>query len=360
MKKVFFLMDYFGNPYAGTEGQLYALASGLNDRNVCIELAVFRSSKYVDSGLFPCRVKVLNITRMFHFMTFFRLIKLALYCRREKYELVHIFFNDASVVAPMILRLFGLKPVVSRRDMGYWYNDKLLKILRWNARFLQGCICNSHAVKKITIEKEHIAEQRVHVVYNGLPYDKTSGLSTDYCMNQIGLVANIRKIKRIEDLIKALKLVREEVPDATVVVVGEGEAEQLMALAEKYGVRDAVDFVGAQTDVSSFIRKFHVAALCSETEGLSNAIMEYMAHGKPVVCSDVGGNPELVTHGKSGYLYPVGDVASLAENILLLLQDAERTEAFGRSGYERIISQFTLENMVDNTMTVYRNVLNIP
>ena len=357
IKKVFFLIDYFESPYAGTEGQLYALVSGLLGKKIHTELAVFRSSEYIDSGRFPCNVKVLNITKMFHLMALLRLMKLALYCRREKYELVHIFFNDASVIAPIILRLFGLPVMVSRRDMGYWYNARLLKILRWNSKFHQGCICNSEAVKKITVEQEHIPESRVHVVYNGLPESKMPVQNAGYCENQIGLVANIRPIKRIEDLIEALKIVKLTIPEATLMVIGGGDTGCLRSLAKQCGVQDAVTFAGAQEGVSSLIEQFHVAVLCSETEGLSNAIMEYMAHRKPVVCSDVGGNPELVEHGKNGYLYPVGDVNLLAKHILTLLQDREKSEKLGWVGYERIANEFTLENMVNNTIDVYSEVL---
>jgi hypothetical protein len=96
MNRVFFLMDHFKNPYAGTEGQLYALVKGLQKQSIYTELAVFRSSHYTDSGQFPCKVMNLNVSKMFHIKTLIRLAKLALYCRREKFELVHIYFNDAN------------------------------------------------------------------------------------------------------------------------------------------------------------------------------------------------------------------------------------------------------------------------
>ena len=357
MKKIFFLMDHFKNPFAGTEGQLYALVKGLNEMQISTELAVFHSSEYINSRNFPCKVKVLNITKMLHIMTLVKLIKLALYCRLNEFNLVHIYFNDASVIAPIILRLFGLKVIISRRDMGYWYNSKLLKILRLNAKFHQGCICNSEAVKKITVQQEHIPEHLVHVVYNGVPENKVDYTDTVYDLNQIGLVANIRSIKRIKDLIKALKVVKKSVPGATVVVVGSGDATHLIALAKRYGVEKSVKFVGAQNDVSAFIKKFQVAVMCSETEGLSNAILEYMAHQKPVVCSDVGGNSELIVHGKNGYLYPVGNVSLLAENIIKLLQNTDRAEKYGKIGFERIITDFTLEKMIADTVDVYRKIL---
>ncbi len=349
-------MDHFKSPYAGTEGQLYALVNGLQKKNIHTELAVFRSSDYTESGQFPCKVMNLNISKMFHIMTLIRLVKLALYCRRNQFELVHIYFNDASVIAPAILRFFGLKVIISRRDMGFWYTKNVLKILRFNAKFHQGCICNSQAVKRVTIEHENIPEQQVYVVYNGLPQNKIPETHSSYNENQIGLVANIRPIKRFADLIRALKIVRQKVSDASVVFVGSGDAEALELLAAQCGVQDAVHFAGAQEHVTDYIKKFQVAVLCSESEGLSNAIMEYMAHRKPVVCSNVGGNPELVESDCNGFLYRVGDIDALAGYLIQLLQDKQQAEEFGQKGYEKIINQFTIDNMVMETLNVYQQV----
>lgn len=356
MNKVFFLMDHFKNPYAGTEGQLYALVKGLQKQNVHAEMAVFHHSDYTESGQFPCPVMNLNISKMFHIMTLIRLVKLALYCRRERFELIHIYFNDASVIAPLILRLFALKVIISRRDMGFWYTNNVLKILRLNAKFHQGCICNSEAVKKVTVEQENIPEQQVYVVYNGLPKNKIPASYYPHTEYQIGLVANIRPIKRFADLIRALKIVKLQVPDATVVFVGGGDSEQLELLAVECGVQDAVHFIGAEAQVTERIKKFQIAVLCSESEGLSNAIIEYMAHRKPVVCSNVGGNPELIEHGINGFLYPVGDIDALARYLLLLLQDSHQAEEFGQQGYEKIINHFTIDNMVMETLSIYHQV----
>jgi len=356
-------MDHFKNPYAGTEGQLFALIKGLQERNITTELAVFSSSEYTDSGQLPCKVSDLNISKMLQLSTLFKIAGLARYCRQNQFKLVHIYFNDASVIAPIILRLFGLKVIISRRDMGYWYNSKLLKILRLNAGFHQGCICNSEAVKKITVEQEHILQQKAYVVCNGMPDNKIPGfdsqkITEQYTQHQIGLVANIRPIKRMQDLIKAMKLVRQEVADVNLIIVGGGdEPASLQLLAKEYGVDDVVTFAGAQEKVSDYIKQFQIAVLCSQSEGLSNAIMEYMAHQKPVICSDVGGNSELVEHGVNGYLYPAGDIKLLAKYLIELLQNTEKSITLGKNGYNKIINNFTMNNMVNSTIDVYNEII---
>ncbi|MCW8931861.1 MAG: glycosyltransferase family 4 protein, partial [Gammaproteobacteria bacterium] len=177
-----------------------------------------------------------------------------------------------------------------------------------------------------------------------------------YTLHQIGLVANIRPIKRMGDLIKALKLVRKDFPDATVVIVGGGDEKSLISLAEEYGVQDGVRFVGSQSNVSDYIKDCQIMALCSESEGLSNAIMEYMAHQKPVICSDVGGNGELVEHGNNGFLYPMGDVNTLAKYLVSLLQDTQQAETFGANGFEKIMNVFSVEQMIENTLNIYRKI----
>jgi len=357
MKKIMFLMDHFKNPYAGTEGQVFALIQGLNKRNIATELAVFKTSGYIDDGKFPCKIKKLNILKMFSLISICKMFLFAVYCRRNKYKLVHIYFNDTSVLAPIILWCLGLKVIISRRDMGYWYNLKLLRILRWNAKFLQGCICNCNAVKSITVANEGIPSDKVHVVYNGIPVSKIPGINDELVENQIGLVANIRTIKRIEDFIKALSLVKIKIPTASGVIVGGGDSTKLKLLAREYGVDELVSFVGAQENVSHYISKFHIAVLCSESEGLSNGIMEYMVHKKPVICSAVGGNPELITDDEEGFVYPVGDVEKLASLIIKTLQNKELSKKMGESGRNKILDKFTIDNMVDSTIKVYKKLL---
>ena len=364
MSKIFYLIDHFKDPYAGTEGQLYALVQTLTSQNKPVEMGVFRNSDYIRNGEFPCPVKVLDITKMFSLVTLFKLIQPGFYLRKNNFKLVHVFFNDASVIAPLILKCFGLKVIISRRDMGFWYTDTLKKILKINARFVDGCICNSGAVKDITIQSEGYSADHVHVVYNGLPshklnkkQDSTSDNSDQAVTNNaeltIGIVANIRPVKRMQDLISALAMVIQSITQVKLIIVGGGNNEELKQQATELGIIDHIEFAGAQQDVASYIKQFDVATLTSESEGLSNAIIEYMVYGKPVVCSRVGGNPELIEHGTNGFLYEVGNISQLADYITTLLKDSERSSLFGQNGRVKVEKEFTIQQMVSNTLSIY-------
>ena len=96
-----------------------------------------------------------------------------------------------------------------------------------------------------------------------------------------------------------------------------------------------------------------ICVLCSETEGLSNAVMEYMAAGKPTICTNVGGNVELVVDGETGYLVPVGDATSMANAIVALLSDSERAQEFGQRARRRAIELFSLHRMIEQHEMLY-------
>lgn len=362
--KVFFLIDHFKDPFAGTEGQVYALIKGLMARNIEAQLAVFKPSEYILKQQFPCPVKVLDIKKMLSLKAIAALLKLGFYLKRNDFKLVHIYFNDASVIAPVILRCFGLKVVISRRDMGFWYTPMLAKILKFNAKFVNACICNSHAVKAKTMEVENLALAKMHVVYNGLPEYKISPDDVDKAetikeflppSNKIiGIVANIRPIKRIQDLIYAAeKVAAQKKFDFKIAIVGGGDESELAALCKLLNITDKVIFLGAQKNVEKYLKNFDIAVLTSDSEGLSNSMIEYMAAGKPVVCSNVGGNNELIKHGLNGYLYPVGDIQQLSNYLIALLESADDRKAFGLNGQRQVIENFSMNNMINDTLKVY-------
>ena len=179
------------------------------------------------------------------------------------------------------------------------------------------------------------------------------------------MVANLRPIKRIDDLIKAFALVRRQHPAARLVVVGGNSLsnsgssmkEDLYALADSLGILDCIDLPGSSKDPSAYIRQFSVAVLCSESEGFSNSLIEYMQLGRPVVCTATGGNPELIEDGVNGLLVPVGDVTALADRIVRLLGDPAMADRLGDAAQETVRSSYSHVRMVTEQMACYDAVM---
>ncbi|MEZ5543303.1 MAG: glycosyltransferase [Pseudomonadota bacterium] len=361
--RIVFLIDSFTGPWAGTERQLWHLMQGLDRQRFAPHLVLLRHSDYsLQARDWPCPVDVIGIERLASPAGLWGLLRLARLLRRLDARVVHAFFQDASLLGPVAARLAGARFVAGRRDMGIWYNPANLRLLRLSSRLVDGVIANSKAVQALVAREEHIAASRISVIRNGLEPPASPGvvdLPGDIPAGApvIGIVANLRPVKRHADLIRAFAGVRRTLPDAHLVIVGEGGLEgELRQLAAAEGVGSNTHFLGRIEEPVGVIRRFTVAALCSESEGLSNALMECLREGKPAVCTDVGGNPELVTAGSNGFLYPVGNVDDLTRHLLRLLTDPGLLREMSAAAV-RSVAAMTIENMVEKHMLSYETLL---
>ncbi|QIA26691.1 glycosyltransferase family 4 protein [Thermaerobacter sp. PB12/4term] len=147
------------------------------------------------------------------------------------------------------------------------------------------------------------------------------------------------------------------VPNWVVELAGDGPLlPGAVKLARTLGIGHRVRFLGAQPDGAGAVQDAAVAVLCSQREGLPLAVLEAMAAGVPVVASAVGGVPEAVRPGVTGYLVPPGDPAALAHCLRLLLADPILRQRMGAAARARYESRFTVDRMVEATLAVYRRV----
>jgi glycosyltransferase involved in cell wall biosynthesis len=146
-------------------------------------------------------------------------------------------------------------------------------------------------------------------------------------------VAVLRKPKGLQYLISALSGVVTSVPDAKLVIVGEGDhGSALREQVADLGLSDSVVFTGARSDIADLLAMSDVFVLPTLEDVLPTVVAEAMSAGLPVVASDVGGLPEMVVDGETGYLVPPADVVALSEACSLLLQDQEKARKMGMAG----------------------------
>ncbi len=169
-------------------------------------------------------------------------------------------------------------------------------------------------------------------------------------------LSNFRPVKRVEDVVRVFARVAETV-DAVLVMIGEGPAQRSARdLAESLGVSGRVRFLGNQTDVPALMGCGDIFLFPSELESFGLAPLEAMACEMPVIGSDSGGIPEVVAHGETGFLAPVGDVARMAEYALLLARDPALRARMGLAGRKRAVEMFSPGAMVEQYEAVYREV----
>jgi len=179
-----------------------------------------------------------------------------------------------------------------------------------------------------------------------------------------GTVGRMHGVKDQMNLVRAflrLLQIRPEAKDsARLVLVGEGPLRQeaMLALREA-GALDLAWLPGERPDVADILRGLDVFVLPSQAEGISNAILEAMATGLPVIATAVGGNPDLVVDGTTGRLVAAGSPLALADALAEYLDDRARIKAHGSAGLRRVLDQFSLDGMVGRYMAVYDELLQI-
>ncbi|HYQ71554.1 MAG TPA: glycosyltransferase, partial [Gammaproteobacteria bacterium] len=210
-----------------------------------------------------------------------------------------------------------------------------------------------------TVAREGYSPERIEVIYNGydpgnysLP-EETGTVVPQGDMLKLVLVANIRAVKRIQDAIRALARLSESYPDTVLCIIGDGDQTTLTDLSLKLGIHENVRFLGPRSDVRALLPAFDVGLLCSESEGFSNTLIEYLSAGLAVSCTEVGGNPEIIEHGVTGLLYPAGDITALADNLIKLAREPATRAAMGKAGRERVQKEYSLPLMIARHEAVY-------
>lgn len=171
-------------------------------------------------------------------------------------------------------------------------------------------------------------------------------------------VGRLTHVKRLDLLIRGLRQVRDRLPEARLVLVGDGPLRlELEQLAASLDLESSVIFAGSRPDVAAYMQASDLLVLPSETEGLSIALLEAMACGLPVVVSDCDGNRELVTDGLNGMVFPRGNENALAQKIKTLLLDTGCAQGLAQAAVEKVQSQFRLESVAARFLELYRTVL---
>ncbi len=373
--RLLFILDDFPDPGSGTEGQFWLLLHGLDRARVEPAVALLRPSAFLQRELRGIPLRVLNIHRLRSIRGLWRIAAAAWWARQAGFQVAHIFFNDSAIVFPPLLKLLGLKVIVSRRDLGFWYTPGNLRVLRFAATFVDCVIANCEAVRAATVGAEGYSRERVQVIYNGISREISPARAAqrgDYGVPEgvplIVLVANLRPLKRIGDAVRALACTQGPVgitPHLLIVgedregINGESHRAELEGIGREVGVFDRLHFAGKMPDPMPVISLADACVLCSETEGLSNVVIEYMLAGKGVVCTSVGGNPELVLEGQTGRLVPVGDVARLASALTDLLSDPPRARQWGEAARQRALDLFAPSVMIERHQQLYEALMGV-
>jgi glycosyltransferase involved in cell wall biosynthesis len=293
------------------------------------------------------------------------------FLKKVKIQVIVTYHHDADIWAGIIARLAGVLVVISsRRDMGYQLAKKHIWFYRIFSHLFSSFITVSEAVGLEISRREWIGQGRIKVIHNGLRTDlyskkhdlqevcKKYGISSTKTV--IGIVASFRPVKGQMYLVEAINKIVKSYNDIQVVCVGDNETEYFSSVKSRIDELELQKyflFTGVQQNIPEILSIFDIFVMPSVNEGFSNAIIEAMAAGKPVIAPDSGGNPEAVEHGKSGFLFKPCDSGSLAEALKKLINNKDLCQLMGREGRTRTGQLFTLDKMIGKTENFIQSIL---
>lgn len=282
-------------------------------------------------------------------------------------DLVHTWLFAANSYGRTAARSAGVRRLIaSERCVDSWKAWHELAIDRRLARRTDRIVANGEGVRDFYLG-QGIASEILRVIPNGVPPAPPATMPRDKFLEELELPAGARLIaaigrlwpqKRFKDLIWAadiLKIIRD---DFHLLIIGDGpQRMRLERFCDEVRVADRVHFLGHRGDVPGLMPHFDLLWVASDFEGMSNVIMEAMAAAVPVVATDIPGNRELVVHGQTGYLVPVGDRPAFTKYANQLFDEPDLAHRLGAAARQRMLTEFSVEKMVQAHAALYRELL---
>lgn len=287
--------------------------------------------------------------------------------RDERIDVVHAHMYGSNVWGTVLARAAGV-PVAIAHEHSWPYEGSRLRPHVDSAigRCADAFVAVSEADAELMVEVENVPRAKIRVIPSAwtprtIPGDGDlrAELGIPAGAPAVGTVAVLRKVKRLELLVEAFARVLQDVPDAWLVIAGEGPDRPVIEAAiERFGVGARTVMPGMREDVDTVWRALDVGAMSSDREGTPMAALEALAYGVPMVAPAVGGIPEIFAGG-GGVLVPRHDVAALAHEIAALLTDPQRRREIGARGRARS-DDYRAERQVERCVALYRELLATP
>ncbi len=297
---------------------------------------------------------------------------------KDKPLIVHTHSSKAGLIGRLAAKLAGAPIIVHTPHghvfFGYFgpFKTKLFIIFeKLASRITDKIVALTNREKEDHILFKIAEEDKFSVIYSGIELNALKESSSGEKQNLkkelgipensliVGTAGRLVPVKGPEFLVKASKYIISKYPDTYFMFTGDGTLEHdLKRKALEMGISDNIIFLGWRDDLAKIISIYDIFVLPSLNEGMGRVLVEAMALGKPIVASNIGGIPDLVIHGKNGFLVPPKNPKKLAKYIQILLEDEEKRENMGLAG-KKMSLNFSAENMVDKIEKLYGELLKV-
>ncbi len=359
----------FSQPWAvgGAETHVTDLVKGLVQRGHTVYLAVHANRSPQLAGIVKEQF-VLNF-RSKNPLNYLGLTQqVAGIVRQYNIDVIHAHQRTSGYAAAYINYLTKVPFLVTVHDP--WNRAYGKKI---HAKIYDHIITVSEFLRNRFIDEFGFLPAKVHTIHNGADqdrynpaqYDKLqlAGLGAEFTIQPqdkvISLIARLYKSKGQQYLIEAAPRIVQQCRNVKFLLVGDGPHEDLLRQRiQALGLKDYFIFTGYRQDIPEIIALSDIVVRPSEMEGLPINVIEAMLMAKPVVATNIAGVPEMIDHGRNGFMIDVGDVSGLARNLIDVLEDDAMRVAVGQAARKTALAKFSIENCVGKTEVLYMERIN--
>ncbi len=348
----------------GKERRLVELIKGLSV-NPIFEMEIVLTRKIIHyKEIFLTNIRIHYVIRKEGFkkdpMIFYKFYKIAI---NFKPDIIHVWGNVVAIYAIPTKILLNIPMINSQiADAPSKVSNSILGH-KLSFPFSDRIIANSNAGLKAydaPIDKSSI-------IYNGFDFDRISNLENKIVVRNkfniltryvVGMVATFSDMKDYGTYIKAANIILSKRKDVTFLCIGDGEDLEYRRMVSSQN-KDNILFLGEQSHIENIMNICDIGVLATYTEGISNALLEFSALGKPVITTFGGGNIELVKQAVTGYLINQKSPDELAEKIELLLNNKESRMSLGSGGRKKVKNEFSMERMITDFIFAYKELIGL-
>jgi L-malate glycosyltransferase len=346
----------------GSERQFVTMANAL-DREM------FRVSLGCLSPIGPLRGDIGNIEEfpargsLLGLQSWRSRLALARFLRRQKIAVGHAFDFYSNLMLIPAARLAGIPVVLgSHRQIGDLLTVRQFQAQNAAFRLCDRVVCNSSAAAE-RLEQSGIRASQLVIISNGLPDElfasAVPALPREPNVVRIGMISRMNHpVKRHDLFLRVAVRLARRIPQLQFVLIGDGPLRPgLEALAAQLELNDRMLFLGDRRDIPAVLASLDITVLPSSSESLSNVILESMAASVPVIAARVGGNPEVVQDGETGFLFNSDDEEAFAARLETLVRQPELRKKLGSSARERARAEYSIARVRDRYQELYRSLL---
>jgi glycosyltransferase involved in cell wall biosynthesis len=291
--------------------------------------------------------------------------------RKYNIDIIHAHEFAMNTYGTIIGALARLPVITTIHGQNYYWLKLRRRVAYRMASRLSKMVAVSESLKSFLSESVGIEKSRIITLHNGIEVEKynvrldakqifaiKNELSISDHQQVVATVGMLVPVKDHMMLIDAAYKVLRCCPNTVFLVIGDGPLRhKLTDHAKSLGIERNLRFTGFKTCIAEILQIIDVYVCSSISEGLSLSILEAMAARKPVIATNVGGNPEIIVHGENGFLVPQKNAEELSIKIIMTLRDNQLADRLGSNGQQNVQQKFSREQMIDQYKHLYENAL---